>query len=132
MTGKARTYQAMQNLQCIVDATQAHVQAHPNKFEETITLDDTRNTQQVLRVQALPSIPTPPINDNRQIKCSMQPQSPVPRVPKNKPTGNLISSPLVAMTIKPTGKPACVSGIKPTTLPANLFKREHLRKQQAA
>ncbi len=45
MTGKARNSQAVQDLQHIIDATQAHLQANPNKFEETITLDDTPNTQ---------------------------------------------------------------------------------------
>jgi hypothetical protein len=65
MMGKARTSQATHDLQHIVDATQAHLQAHPNKFEETITLDNTCNTQQVPRVQAPPSIPKHHINDNR-------------------------------------------------------------------
>jgi hypothetical protein len=37
MTGKARPSQAMQDLQHIVDATKAHLQAHSNKFEEIIT-----------------------------------------------------------------------------------------------
>jgi hypothetical protein len=34
MMGKARTCQAVQDLKQIIDATQAHLQAHPNKFEE--------------------------------------------------------------------------------------------------
>ncbi len=54
MMGKARNSQAAQDLQHIVDATQAHLQANPNKFEETITPDDTRNTQRVLRVPPYP------------------------------------------------------------------------------
>ncbi len=37
MTGKARNSQAAQDLQCIIDATQAQVQKNPHKFEETIT-----------------------------------------------------------------------------------------------
>jgi hypothetical protein len=37
MTGKARNLQATQDLQCIVDATQACVQTDPHQFEETIT-----------------------------------------------------------------------------------------------
>jgi hypothetical protein len=45
MTGKARTSQAVQDLQCIVDATQSLLQAHPNKFEEIATLDNTHTTQ---------------------------------------------------------------------------------------
>jgi hypothetical protein len=131
MMGKARTSQATQDLQPIVDATQAHLQAHLNKFEETITPDDTRNMQQVPRVQAPPSVPKPHINDNRQITRSMQPQSPVPRMPTNKPTGNPISTPLVATTNNPTSKPDRVPGIKPATLPADLSKHECLCKQQA-
>jgi hypothetical protein len=39
MTGKARNSQAAQDLQQIVDATQAHVQTNPHRFEETITPD---------------------------------------------------------------------------------------------
>jgi hypothetical protein len=45
MTGKARNSQVTQDLQCIVDAMQTHVQANPHKFEETITLDDICNMQ---------------------------------------------------------------------------------------
>jgi hypothetical protein len=45
MTGNARTSQAVRDLQHVVDATQAHTQALPNKFEETIPPDDTCNTQ---------------------------------------------------------------------------------------
>jgi hypothetical protein len=44
----------------------------------------------------------------------MQLQSPVPRVPTNKPTGKPISAPLVATTNDPTGKPSHMPGIKPT------------------
>jgi hypothetical protein len=65
MTGKARTSQAAQDLQHIVDTTQAHVQTNPHQFEETITLDNIHNTQQVLRVKAPPSVPIPHTNDNR-------------------------------------------------------------------
>jgi hypothetical protein len=45
MTGNARNSQAAQDLQRIVDATQAHVQTNSHKFEETITPDDIHNTQ---------------------------------------------------------------------------------------
>jgi hypothetical protein len=65
MTGKSRTSQAVQDLQHIVDATQAHLQAHHKKNEKTITPGDTCNMQQVPRVQAPPSVPKPRINDNR-------------------------------------------------------------------
>jgi hypothetical protein len=94
-TGNARNSQATQDLQHIVDAAQAHLQANPKKFEETITPDNTCNMQQVPRVQAPPSIPKPHINDNRQITHSMQPQSPVLRVLTKKPTGKPISMPLL-------------------------------------
>jgi hypothetical protein len=108
ITGKARTSQATQDLQRILDATQAHLQAHPNKFEETITLDNTRNMQKVLRVQAPPSIPKPNINDNRQITRSMQLQTLVPRVHSNKSTGKLICVPLVTTTRPSTTRAAWI------------------------
>jgi hypothetical protein len=40
--------------------------------------------------------------------------------------------PFIEITINPTGKPVCAPGIKPTTLLANLSKRERLQKWQAA
>ncbi len=61
----------------------------------------------------------------------MQSQSPVPRVPTDKPTGKLVCVPLVATTNEPTGKPACAPGIKPTTLHADLSKCKCLCKRQA-
>ncbi len=72
MMGKARTSQAVQDLQHIIDATQAHLQAHPNKLEETITPGNTRNTQWVPRVQAPPSIPKPSlmITDKSRASCN--------------------------------------------------------------
>ncbi len=39
ITGKTRNSQAAQDLQCIIDATQARVQTNPHQFEETITPD---------------------------------------------------------------------------------------------
>jgi hypothetical protein len=116
MMVKARNSQAEQDLQCILDATQAHMQANPQKFEETITPDDILTTQQVPRVQAPISIPIPHTDDNRQIMCSIQPQAPILRVPTNNPTVKPISAPLVATTIKPSNKP--------TTLPSDLSKWE--------
>jgi hypothetical protein len=44
MTGKARNSQAAQDLQCIVDAAQAHAQSNPHQFEETITPDHSAGT----------------------------------------------------------------------------------------
>jgi hypothetical protein len=52
----------------------------------------------------------------------MQPQSPVPRVPTNKPAGKPTSVPLVETTNGPNGKPAHMPSYKPTTLPANSSK----------
>ncbi len=60
------------------------------------------NTQWVPRVQAPPSISKPHIDDNRQITCSMQPQSPVPRVPANKPTRMPPASLLACQASNPT------------------------------
>jgi hypothetical protein len=45
MTGKDRNSQAAQDLQCIIDATQAQVQTYLHQFEETITPDYIRKTQ---------------------------------------------------------------------------------------
>ncbi len=45
MTGKARNSQGTQDLQHIVDATQACIQTNPHQFEETITPDYICNTQ---------------------------------------------------------------------------------------
>jgi hypothetical protein len=45
MTGKASNSQAAQDLQCIIDATQAHLQANPNIFEEIVNPDNNCNMQ---------------------------------------------------------------------------------------
>ncbi len=112
MTGKARTSQAAQDLQQIVDATQAHLQAHSNKFEETKTPTATRNMQWVPRVQAPPSVHTNHCNDNKRITCSMHPQPPVPRVLTNKPT----SKPTSMLFIEP---PRSLSENPPDCHPSN-------------
>jgi hypothetical protein len=65
MTGKARNSQAAQDLQCIFDGTQAHVQTNPHRFEETITPSHFGNTQQVPRVNAPASMPISHTDDNR-------------------------------------------------------------------
>jgi hypothetical protein len=115
MTGKARTYQAVQDLQQIIDATRAHLQAHPNKFGETTTLAS-RNMQRVPRVQVPPSATTTNhSNDNRRIMRYMHPQPPVPRVPTNEHTSKPTSMPPMKTINKPTHAPT----IKPTTLPAD-------------
>jgi hypothetical protein len=45
MTGNAKSSQAVQDLQCIVDATQAHIQVNPHKFDKTITPANIHNMQ---------------------------------------------------------------------------------------
>jgi hypothetical protein len=97
------------------------MQTNPHKFDETITLDNIHNMQQVTRVQAPPSNHISHTNDNRQIMCSMHPQAPILRVPAYIPTVKPISMPLIATTIKPSSKP--------TTLAAKLSKRERHCKQ---
>ncbi len=124
MTGKARNSQAAQDLQHIVNATQAGVQTNPHQFEETITPDHICNMQQVPRVQTPASTPIPHTNDNRQITCSMQPQAPISWVPTDIPTIKPISMPSIATITK--------SSNKPTTLASESSKRERQRKQQAA
>ncbi len=64
MTGKDRNSQAAQDLQRIVDATQARVQTNLHQFEETITPDYICKTQRVPRVQSPASTPIPHTNDN--------------------------------------------------------------------
>ncbi len=105
MMGSARNSQAAQYLQQIIDATQAHVQAQPDRFKDTATPSATPNMQQVLRVQTPPSVPTPHIDDNRRITRSMLMQTQVLRVPS--------------------------SNGAPTNIPTDSNKRECLRKRQA-
>jgi hypothetical protein len=124
MTGKARNSQAAQDLQCIVDATQARVQTNPHQFEETITPDYICNMQQVPRVQAPASISIPHTNDNRQITLSVQLQAPILRVPTDIPTVKPISAPRVATITE--------SSSKPTTLAAEWSNCKRQRKQQAS
>jgi hypothetical protein len=69
MIGKARISQAAQDLQHIIDATQACIQTNPHQFEEMITPVHFCNTQQVPRVQAPASIPIPHTDDNRQTRA---------------------------------------------------------------
>jgi hypothetical protein len=104
MTGKARNSQAAQDLQRIVDATQARVRTNPHQFDETITSDYFCNTQRVPRVNAPASMPIPHTDDNRRIMGSMQPQAPVPRVPTNIHTVEPISAPRDATIIRPSNK----------------------------
>jgi hypothetical protein len=105
MMGSTGNSQAAQDLQRIIDATQAHVQAQPDRFKDTATPSATPNMQRVLRVQTPPSVPTPHIDDNRRITRSMLTQTPVPRVPSSNRALN--------------------------NIPTDSTKREHLRKRQA-
>jgi hypothetical protein len=132
MTGKVRTSLAAQDLEQIVDAKKAYLQAHPTKFEETTTPDATCNMQQVPRVQAPPSISTTHIDDKRRITRSMHPQPPVPRVPTNELTSKPTITPIIKPTNEPTSKPTRAPDIKPTNLPTDLSKPDSVRKQQAA
>jgi hypothetical protein len=113
MIGKARNSQATQDLQHIVDATQACVQTNPHRFEETITPDYICNTQQVTRVEAPASIPISHTNDNRQITCSMQLQAPIPRVLTDIPTVKPFSVPRVATITKSSSKPTTLAAVLP-------------------
>ncbi len=45
MMGSTRNSQAAQDLQQIIDATRAHVQARPDRFEDTATSSATSNMQ---------------------------------------------------------------------------------------
>ena len=86
MTSSARNSQAAQDLQRIIEATNAHVQAHPDRLADVATASHKPSTQQVPRVQA-PAGNTTNNIDNRRTTRSMkeQPtaprgQTPVPRV----------------------------------------------------
>ncbi len=108
MRGSAINSQAAQDLQGIIDATQANIQAQPERFKDNATPSANPHTQWVPRVQPPPSVPTPHINVNRRITLSMLMQTPVPRVPSN-------------------GAPTK----KSTNMPTDSTKRERLRKRQA-
>jgi hypothetical protein len=82
MTSSARNLQAAQDLQRIIEATKAHVQAQPDRFKGVVTPSATPNIQQVPRVQtpnmpqvprvhALPSVPATHTDDNKRTTCSM-------------------------------------------------------------
>ncbi len=116
MTNSDRNSQAAQDLQQIIEATKAHVQAHPERFEDVATPSTTPNIQhvprvqtpnmpQVLRVQALPSVPTTHTDNNKRITRSMLLQPSVPRVHSN---------------------------VTPTIMPTDSAKRERIKKGWAA
>jgi hypothetical protein len=116
MTSSARNSQAAQDLQQIIEATKAHVQAQPDRFEDVATPSATPNIQQVprvqtpnmprvLRVQALPSVPATHTDDNKRITRSMLAQPSVPRVHSN---------------------------VTPTIMPTDSAKQECIKKRQAA
>jgi hypothetical protein len=116
MTSSARNSQATQDLQGIIDATLAHVQAQLDRFEDVATPSATPNIQrvprvqtpnmpQVPRVQMPPSVPATHTDDNKKITCSMLARPSVSRV---------------------------LSNITPTNMPTNSAKQECIWKQQAA
>jgi len=102
MTSNARNSQAAQDLQRIIEATKAHVQAQPDCLAEVatsstthkmqcISMVQTPNMSQVPRVQVPPNVPPTTNIDNRRITHSMLVQPSVPRVhkpvtPTNMPT----------------------------------------------
>jgi hypothetical protein len=98
MTGSARNSQAAQDLQWIINATQANIQARPECFDNNATPSANPHLQWVQRVQPSPSVPKPHINVNRRITRSMLTQTPVPRVPNNR-----------APTNKPTNMPTSLN-----------------------
>jgi len=112
MTSSTRNSQAAHDLQRIIEATKAHVQARSNQFEDVTTLSTTPNMQQVprvqtpdmpqvLRVQLPPSVPTTHTDDTKRSTRSMLAQSSVLRVH---------------------------SKVTPTNMPTDLAKQEHIRK----
>jgi hypothetical protein len=116
VTSGTRNSQAAQDLQRIIEATKAHVQAQPNCFEDVATPSATPNMQQVPRVQTPnmsrvprvqvpPSVPATHTVDNKRIARSMRAQPSVPRVHSN---------------------------VTPTNMPTNSAKQECIRKRQAA
>jgi hypothetical protein len=116
MTSRARNSQTAQDLLQIIDATQAHVQAQPDCFEDVATPSaipnmqrvprvQTPNMPQVPRVQTPLSVPATHTDDNKRITCSMLAQPSVPRV---------------------------LSNVTPTNMPTDSAKRECIRKRGAA
>ncbi len=83
ITSSTRNSLAAQDLQLIIEATQAHIQAQPDRFKDTTTPPTTPNMQQVPRVQTPTSMPTSHNDDNRRITRSLLTQTPIPRVPSS-------------------------------------------------
>jgi len=99
MTSSARNLQAAHDLQRIIEATKAHVQARPDRFEDVATLSTIPNMQRVprvqtpdmprvLRVQLPPSVPATHTDDTKRITRSMLAQPSVPRVHSKVPATN--------------------------------------------
>jgi hypothetical protein len=116
MTSSARNLQAAQDLQRIIEATKAHIQAQPERFANVAIPSTTPNIQQVPRVQtpnmpqvprvqALPSVPATHTDNNKRITRSMLLQPSVPRVHSN---------------------------VTPTIMPTDSAKRERIKKRRAA
>jgi len=116
MMSSARNSQAAHDLLRIIEATKAHVQARPDRFEDVTTLSTTPNMQRVPRVQTPgmprvprvqlpPSVPATHTDDTKRITCSMLAQTSVPRVH---------------------------SKVTTTNMPTDSAKRERIRKRQAS
>jgi len=114
MTSKARNSQAAQDLQRIIEATKAHVQARPDQFEDVAASSTNHNMQhiprvqtpnisRVPRVQVPPNVPATNNNDNRRLTRSMIAQPSVPRVH---------------------------TPVTPTNMPNESAKRERIRKRK--
>jgi hypothetical protein len=116
MTSSARNSLSAQDLQQIIEATKAHVQAQPDRLADVATSSTTPNTQRVprvqtptmspvLRVQVPPCVPATNTDDNRRVTHSMLAQPSVPRVH---------------------------STVMPTNIPTGSAKRERIRKQRVS
>ncbi len=105
MTSSARNSQITQDLRRIIDATQAHVQARPDRFEDVATPSATPNMQQVPRVQMPLGVPATHTDDSKSITRSMLARPSVPRV---------------------------LSNVTPTNMPTNSAIQECIRKRWAA
>jgi hypothetical protein len=103
MTSSARNSQAAQDLQGIIDATQANVQARPDRFEDVTTPSATPNMQRAPRVQTpnMPqvpkaqtplSVPATHTDNNKRITRSMLTRPSIPRVLSNVTPTNMLTN----------------------------------------
>ena len=102
MTGKNRTSPVTLDLQRIVDATQAHIQVQPERFEHAATPTDNTRGQQVPRVQVQTTadVPLPHTEITRSKTRTMSLLQPVQRVPS--PAETTIKT--LALPTQPTSR----------------------------